>query len=484
MDFVAIDIETANSNGDSVCEIGLVKFESGIEVSSWSKIIKPANSSELMSINYSTHGISQEEINEAPEFSEVWKEFSDYIDGLPIIAHGATQDLSKIFKSAQSAMDDSWSFPSSEYFCSLVLSRHSSSIDLESYSLRAIAERLSIESPNIVRNGLVVHSAESDARAAGLIAISIASNSGQGSLRELATSLGISPGVIEKRAISKKSVSSSTFHTWKKINATDYGALKASLESTGETFVDHPLSGKSFVLTLSLEAMSEEEFVLACALINAEVKSGVSAKLNFLIEGDDPTGKYTRGKTSKSTKARQLISEKNAPIDIIDEAKFIGLIGPDVIEASKVLAKSRSSVQQSPQKNQHRPKGANPSKIKNRQSQEAAEANYRAFLRNPEWSEGKVIHGQRVSFTQLDYEDESKLTKACSAAGLEVTKSVSKKVDLLVIADSGYKNSAKLRDAIQKGIPACLLSHFLKANPELSSVSGVRRKLTWKNFFS
>lgn len=483
MDFVALDIETANSKGDSVCEIGLVKFKSGTEVSSWSRTIRPAQSSELMSINFSTHGISQDQINESPDISEIWQDFCDFVEGLPIVAHGATQDLSKIFKSASSAMNEKWKFPSSEYFCSLVLSRNSSSLQLESYSLRSIAEHLGIETPNISRNGLVVHSAESDARASGLIAISMADDLGQKSLRELAGSLSISPGVIDERSLSKRCVSTVVLAGWKKISASSFGVLTASLESAGEKFVDHPLAGKSFVLTLSLEALSEQEFVIACALVGAEFKSTVSTRLDYLVEGYDPAGKYTRGKTGKSTKAMQLIEEKSAPIHIIDEGRFLALIGPDVADAAKRLAKTGSDHQKTSRSNQHRPKKDKQADAKRRQSLERAKADYKAFLRNPKWSEGKVVTGQKVSFTQLDVKEESKLEEACLAAGVEVTKSISKKVDLLVIADSFYKDSAKLRDAIQKGIPSCLLSHFLSANPELAAASGVRRKMIWRKLF-
>lgn len=62
MDLLALDLETANSNYDSVCELGMVRFEGGVEIASWSQIIRPISSWQLEPINFSKHGISQDEI--------------------------------------------------------------------------------------------------------------------------------------------------------------------------------------------------------------------------------------------------------------------------------------------------------------------------------------------------------------------------------------------------------------------------------------
>ena len=41
MDYVAIDFETANSRGDSVCSIGLSRFSDGKEVDRYYALINP-----------------------------------------------------------------------------------------------------------------------------------------------------------------------------------------------------------------------------------------------------------------------------------------------------------------------------------------------------------------------------------------------------------------------------------------------------------
>jgi len=41
MNFVAIDVETANSDMASICQIGIAKFENGILVEEWVSLVNP-----------------------------------------------------------------------------------------------------------------------------------------------------------------------------------------------------------------------------------------------------------------------------------------------------------------------------------------------------------------------------------------------------------------------------------------------------------
>ena len=52
--FVAIDVETANADLASICQIGLVTFADGQIVSEWQSLIDPED--EFNEINISIHG--------------------------------------------------------------------------------------------------------------------------------------------------------------------------------------------------------------------------------------------------------------------------------------------------------------------------------------------------------------------------------------------------------------------------------------------
>lgn len=488
MDFVALDIETANADGESICEIGLVKFQQGIEVDSWSSTIRPKSSPELLPINFSLHGISQEEILSAPYLQDLWGDISKFVAGLPIVAHGATQDISKLLKAAQLDIEPHWEFPSDAYSCSLVLSRRSPSLIPVNFSLRSIAQVLEIESPDIERNGMRVHSAESDARACGLIAVSLARTFGVESLEELSKSMNVHMGTISNKGISRRAVSKSESSFWKKAtpSAPDYQLMKEEVRKDGWAFFDHPLADKSFVLTLSMESLSESEYVLACALVGAELKTAVSAKLDYLIEGYDESGKYKHGETGKSKKARELIEDKGAPISIIGETEFLSLLGEDVVDAVRDIYADQERIKLVSFL------GITSEELELREQQEEkarrkkalAVAQFEKFLEDPEWVSWTLTARHVVGFTQLDHEVEEALVQQCVDLGITVTKGVINSLDLLVIDDRYFRDSAKLRDALQKGIDVTLLSHFIESNPEIAKNLKTKKSKGWRGFFS
>ncbi len=55
MDFVTIDVETANANISSICQIGMARFRNGVLADEWVSLIDPEDYFE--GINISIHGI-------------------------------------------------------------------------------------------------------------------------------------------------------------------------------------------------------------------------------------------------------------------------------------------------------------------------------------------------------------------------------------------------------------------------------------------
>jgi DNA polymerase III epsilon subunit-like protein len=101
------------------------------------------------------------------------------------------------------------------------------------------------------------------------------------------------------------------------------------------------------------------------------------------------------------------------------------------------------------------------------------EAAKQEFLRNPSWSEMKVQTGMKVCFTQLMPWDEnrdegfdSEVTAIAAKMGLEDLGAVRKDLELLIVNDPFVSGSAKLRDALARGIPVTTYSIFQKNNPD------------------
>ena len=51
MDFVAIDVETANADMASICQIGLAKFKDGKLVEEWSSLVDPEDYFDFINVD-------------------------------------------------------------------------------------------------------------------------------------------------------------------------------------------------------------------------------------------------------------------------------------------------------------------------------------------------------------------------------------------------------------------------------------------------
>ena len=95
VDFVAIDFETATSNPNSACAVGLA-FVVGLEVVATTHhlIQPPGNQYDQGNIN--VHGIHPEDTRQAPDFLTVWRQLHPMLAGKALIAHNARFDMSVI----------------------------------------------------------------------------------------------------------------------------------------------------------------------------------------------------------------------------------------------------------------------------------------------------------------------------------------------------------------------------------------------------
>ena len=133
-DFAAIDFETANNHQSSVCSVGVVVVRNGEFVDSFYSLIQPEP-------NYYTywcsrvHGLCCQDTDEAPVFSEVWRQIEPLIEGLPLVAHNSPFDegcLKAAFRVYR--MD----YPDYEFFDTLRVARRTFPY-LDNYQLQTVA---------------------------------------------------------------------------------------------------------------------------------------------------------------------------------------------------------------------------------------------------------------------------------------------------------------------------------------------------------
>ncbi|MCX6181478.1 MAG: 3'-5' exonuclease [Bacteroidetes bacterium] len=92
-DFTAIDFETANYKGFSICQIGLVRVENNEVVKTINQLICPPGNY-YISRFIDIHGITPEHTAAAPTFEEVWGHIKKYIEDQVLVAHNASFDCS------------------------------------------------------------------------------------------------------------------------------------------------------------------------------------------------------------------------------------------------------------------------------------------------------------------------------------------------------------------------------------------------------
>lgn len=85
MRFVSVDVETANEDLGSICQVGIVTFESGKIVDTWQSLVDPQDYFSPM--NVSIHGISESDVRGALTFSEVFDEITQRFHEQIVVSH-------------------------------------------------------------------------------------------------------------------------------------------------------------------------------------------------------------------------------------------------------------------------------------------------------------------------------------------------------------------------------------------------------------
>ena len=149
-DFVAIDFETANTNRNSACQIGICQVQNGAITGQRSWLIKPP--SKIFTFS-DLHGITYSMVKNQLTFIELWPVIRPYLEQQIVAAHNAKFDMSVL-----SAMLAYYQLPVPEFQVvdSLDAARKNWP-NLQNHRLSTVAEFLSID--------LNHHEALSDARA-------------------------------------------------------------------------------------------------------------------------------------------------------------------------------------------------------------------------------------------------------------------------------------------------------------------------------
>ena len=280
MRFIAIDLETANPQMSSICQIGIVIFEDGKEVDSEVRLVDPQDYFDPY--NVAIHGISADQVRGAPRFVELHDWLRGTTSGQIVACHTHFDRVALAQACERHALPPlscSW------LDTARVARRAWVQFSQSGYGLANLAQHFGIAFEH--------HDALHDARTAGLILLRAIEETGYDPLEWINRS-----------------------------NSATSPGSGANIRRAGDG--DGPFLGESIVFTGSLQIPRRQAADMAHEA-GAAVEAGVTKKTSLLVVGDQDIEKLNgQDKSSKHRKAEQLIGA-GQPIRILGEADFMSI---------------------------------------------------------------------------------------------------------------------------------------------------------------
>lgn len=285
MNFVVLDVETANPSLASICQVGIAVFVDGRLSDGYVSLVDPQDY--FSGMNVAVHGIDEDDVENAPTFPDLHEDLARLLSGRIVVSHGAFD------RNAMAQAAARFGLPpiACRWLDSARVARRTwSDCARRGYGLKALAERLGIS--------FVHHDAYEDARAAGEVLLRAVADSGTGVEEWLSRSVQ---------------------------------ALAGPTPVTRDGNPDGLLYGECLVFTGAL-TVPRHRAADAAARMGCAVANSVTKKTSILVVGDQdivrlrPNG----SKSAKHLKAETMIVE-GFPIRIIGESDFMALCELDTV---------------------------------------------------------------------------------------------------------------------------------------------------------
>lgn len=284
MQFVAIDVETANADMGSICQIGLARFVDGKVAEEWCVLVDPEDYFD--EVNISIHGIKPGMVRGQPKLPQIADKLRATLEGAVSVCHTHFDriSLARAFgKYRLNPIATSW------LDSARVARRAWKDLAWRGYGLANVCSRIGYQFQH--------HDALEDAKAAGFVLLA--------ALRESQQDLDHWRRRVNQ-PIEPKSSSSSP-----------------SVRRDGNPEGD--LYGEVLVFTGALE-MSRSEAADLAASVGCQVAPSVTKKTTILVVGDQDAARLAgHEKSAKHRKVEQLVAEGQR-IRIVRESDFKTLV--------------------------------------------------------------------------------------------------------------------------------------------------------------
>jgi len=280
MQFVAIDVETANADMGSICQIGLARFVDGQLAEEWCTLVDPEDYFD--EVNISIHGIEARMVRGQPKLPQIADRLRSTLEGTVSVCHTHFDRIALARAYGKYNLNPiltTW------LDSARVVRRTWKDLAWKGYGLANVCSRIGYKFQH--------HDALEDAKAAGFVLLA--------ALRESQQDLDHWRHRVDQPIDPKNSSSG------------------AAVQRDGN--LEGDLYGEVVVFTGALELPRSEAADLA-ASVGCQVTAGVTKKTTILVVGDqDVTRLAGYEKSSKHRKAEQLVAE-GYRIRIIRESDF------------------------------------------------------------------------------------------------------------------------------------------------------------------
>lgn len=301
LEFTAIDFETANRDNASVCQVGVVRVESGMVVARDSWLVIPptgVESDDFDPGNIRIHGIFPSDVRKK---GITWQQSLDRLQtfsrGTALVAHNVSFDRGA-FEAA--CLASGIAPPALRWEDTLVIARRH--LQLENYKLPTVAAHVGIRK-------FKHHDAAADAEACAQIAIHVANEIGASDIDDL-------------WPVRKRSSSTAQHLYYDRASTAKSSELPQPSADADER---HPLYGQMVVLTGDLDDMARWDAFEAIAAVGGIPQKGVTLKTTVLIvAGYDriPANYNPSLGTGKERKAGEYIERRGREITFIGASDF------------------------------------------------------------------------------------------------------------------------------------------------------------------
>lgn len=287
MDFFALDVETANANRSSICQIGIARVTDGAVASVWTVLTDP--SCDFDPFNTSIHGISASDVRGQILLGDALTDMLGRIPGGSTVVSHSAFDRVAIERAASGA---NLAAPCLRWLDSARLARLAwpAECGQSGFGLKSVCKHLKID--------FLHHDAGEDARAAALVTLRAA--------QTLGTDIDGLHGLLARPRV--------------------HARISATGSDSGAWF------GHCIVFTGTLEIPRRHAAQMAAAA-GFDVQDTVNKRTTHLVIGDRDVTLYATEKSGKHLKAEKLV-ESGQIIHILSESDFHHLIGTS--EASPV----------------------------------------------------------------------------------------------------------------------------------------------------